>query len=193
MNKKIILASASPRRKELLKTIGLDFEVIASDFEENTENKPFSPELIENIAYGKALDVAQKITQNAIIIGADTVVAINNEILGKPKNDEDAFNMLKKLEGKTHQVVSAIAIIDTETQKTLKDSVISDVVFRHVCDEEIKSYIKTEEPADKAGAYAIQGLAGMFVQSINGCYSNIVGISVFKTAQMLKEFGVKFL
>lgn len=196
MNKKIILASASPRRKELLMTMGLEFEVITSQTDEDTEDMPFSRELIENLAFKKALDVADKLKtskNNALIIGSDTVVVINGQILGKPKDNDEAFNMLKLLSGKTHQVVSAIAVIDTETGKILKDSVVSDVNFKKLDDAEIRAYIDTKEPADKAGAYAIQGFAGMFVKSINGCYSNIVGISVYKLAEMLKEFGVKLL
>ena len=193
MNKKIILASASPRRKELLKLIGLTFEVIPSDVEENIENESFSPELIENLAAEKAADIAKKIIYPAIIIGSDTVVLIDNKVLGKPKDKKDAFNMLKMLSGNTHQVISAIAVIDTETGKVFKDSVVSDVTFKQLSDEEINAYIETGEPMDKAGAYAIQGFAGMFVKSINGCYSNIVGISVFKLAEMLKEFGVELL
>lgn len=193
MDKRIILASGSPRRKELLKSMGLDFEVIVSEVEENIENEPFSTELIQNLAEEKAADVASKINFPAIIIGSDTVVVINNKILGKPKDREDAFNMLKMLSGNTHQVISAIAVLDKETGKVLKDSVVSDVTFKQLSDEEINSYIATGEPMDKAGAYAIQGFAGMFVKSINGCYSNIVGISVFKLAELLKEFGVKLL
>ena len=193
MNKKIILASASPRRKELLKSMGLEFEVIPSEVEENIENKSFSLELIENLAAEKAADIANKIKFLSIIIGSDTVVVINNKILGKPKDKKDAFHMLKMLSGNTHQVISAIAVIDTETGKILKDSVVSDVTFKQLSDEEINAYIETGEPMDKAGAYAIQGFAGMFVKSINGCYSNIVGISVFKLAEMLKEFGVELL
>jgi len=193
MNKKIILASASPRRKELLKSMGLEFEVIPSEVEENIENKSFSLELIENLAAEKAADIANKIKFLSIIIGSDTVVVINNKILGKPKDKKDAFHMLKMLSGNTHQVISAIAVIDTETAITLKDSVVSDVTFKQLSDEEINAYIETIEPMDKAGAYAIQGLAGMFVKSINGCYSNIVGISVFKLAEMLKELGVELL
>lgn len=193
MQKKIILASASPRRRELLKLIGLEFEVIPSDVEENIENEPFSIELIENLAVEKAVDVAEKIDFPAFVIGSDTVVLINNKVLGKPKDKEDAFNMLKMLGGKTHQVLSAIAVIDTEAGKILKDSVISDVTFKELSDEEIKSYIQTNEPMDKAGAYAIQGVGSIFVKSIKGCYFNIVGISVFKLAEMLKEFGVKLI
>ena len=193
MHKKIILASASPRRKELLELIGLEFEVIPSCIDENIENKTFSTKLIENLAAEKAGDIANRTTIPSIIIGSDTVVIINDKILGKPKDKKDAFNMLKMLSNNTHHVISAIAVVDTETGTTLKDSVTSDVSFKELSDEEINAYIETGEPMDKAGAYAIQGLASMFVKSINGCYSNIVGISVFKLTEMLKEFGVKLL
>ncbi len=193
MDKKIILASASPRRKDLLESIGLKFEIIPSQIEENIENKPFSYALIENIALEKTLDVSKKISCPAIIIGSDTVVVIDNRILGKPKDDKDAFNMLKLLAGRTHKVLSAVAVYDTETKKVVKDSVTSEVVFREIKEEEIQSYIRTGEPADKAGAYAIQGKAGIFVKEIKGCYSNIVGISVYKIAEILKQFGVRVL
>ena len=193
LDRKIILASASPRRKELLESIGLEFEVIPPNIDENIENENFSTDLIENLAAQKALNVAEKLYFPAVVIGSDTVVVIDNKILGKPKDENDAFRMLKMLGGKTHQVISAVAAADTVSGVMLKDSVTSDVTFRELSDEEIKAYIRTGEPADKAGAYAIQGLAGMFVKSINGCYSNIVGISVFKTAEMLNNLGVKLL
>ena len=193
MNKTIILASASPRRKELLSSIGLEFKVIPSQIEENIEDKSFSTELTERLAYEKAEDVAKKTCYPALVIGSDTVVVINSYILGKPKDKKDAFNMLKMLSGNTHRVISSIALIDTETGKVLKDSVISEVTFKELSDREINAYIETGEPVDKAGAYAIQGYAGMFVKSINGCYSNIVGISTYKLARMLAELGVNVL
>lgn len=189
MEKKLILASASPRRKELLETIGLNFLVVAPDIDE----KLVKIEDIENLALEKALDVAKKIVFPAIIIGSDTIVSINNKILGKPVDRRDAFNMLKMLSGKTHRVISAIAVYDTETEKTVKTSVKSDVTFRKLNDEEIQNYINTGEPMDKAGAYAIQGRASAFVKSINGCYTNIVGISVYKTTEILKDFGIRVL
>jgi septum formation protein len=193
MQKKIILASASPRRKELLESMGLKFDIIPSQIEEIIDDKNFSTELIENLAEEKAADVAKNTDFPAIIIGSDTVVVINNNVLGKPKDEKDAFNMLKMLSGKTHQVISGIAIIDTESNKTIKDSVTSNVTFKELSEKEINAYIATKEPMDKAGAYAIQGLAGMFVKEIKGCYSNIVGISVFKLAEMLNELGVEIL
>lgn len=177
----------------MLESIGLKFKVIPSNVEEDIENKPFSCELIENIALDKVLDVAENSKFPAIVIGSDTVVVIDNKILGKPKDDEDAFNMLNSLSGRSHRVISAIVVHDTETGKTVKTSVTSEVIFRELEEKEIRNYIKTGEPADKAGAYAIQGRAGIFVKEIKGCYSNIVGISVYKTAEVLKEFGVNIL
>lgn len=190
--KPIILASASPRRKELLTNIGLKFQVIPSSIEENP-GEAFSYEKIEQVAREKAMDVVGKVDYPVIIIGSDTVVTIDNKILGKPEDENDAFNMLRLLSGRTHKVVSAIAVHDSETGKTKTASVTSEVEFRELTDREIRAYINTGEPFDKAGAYAIQGKAGTFVRAIKGCYSNIVGISVFKLAEMLKEFGIEVL
>lgn len=193
MNKKLILASASPRRKDLLTNMGLEFDVIPSEIEENIEGESFSRELIEKLALDKVLDVKNKIDYPAIVIGSDTVVVVDNMILGKPEDVHDAYRMLKLLSGKTHEVISAIAIIDTETDKTLIDSVVSKVSFKELSDSEISNYINTKEPMDKAGAYAIQGLASIFIPSICGCYTNIVGISTYKLSEMLKEFGINIL
>ncbi len=193
MKKRLVLASASPRRKDLLESIGLDFEVIPPGIEENIENMPFSYELIEKLALEKALDVSCRIDYPAIIIGSDTVVIADSRVMGKPRDDNDAFNMLKLLSNKTHKVISAIAVYDTETQKTIKSSVTSEVTFRELDDDEIWIYVNSKEPVDKAGAYAIQGKAAIFVKCINGCYSNIVGISVYKTAEILRKFGVRVL
>lgn len=193
MNKKIILASGSPRRKELLTSLGLEFEVIKSDFEEDIENKIFSNELIINLAEEKVKDVAKKTKKPSIIIGADTVVIIDNEILGKPLNEQDSFNMLKKLSNRTHKVVTAIAIFDTEKNKMESEAVTSKVTFKELSDDEIKKYIKTGEPMDKAGSYGIQAYGGLFVNDINGCYFNIVGLSIHKLGEMLKTFGINIL
>lgn len=193
MNKKIVLASASPRRKDLLNSIGLEFEIIPSEVDENIENEPFSHELIQNIALDKVLDTSKKLNYPAIVIGSDTVVVVDDKILGKPKDNDEAFNMLTSLSGKTHTVISAIVVYDTETKKLTKDSVTSQVTFREIDEKEVKNYINTGETADKAGAYAIQGKAGIFVKEIKGCYSNIVGISVYKVSEILKEFGVNLL
>ncbi len=188
--KKIILASASPRRKELLEKLNLKFEVIPSTVEENIKDEKFSPALIEKLALEKAKDVAQKIKESAVVIGSDTVVVINDEILGKPIDKQDAFDMLTKLSNKTHQVISAIAIVDTESHKEFTDYVISNVTFKPLTNDEISNYLTTSEPYDKAGSYAIQGYAGAFIKSINGCYTNIVGISTYKLVEMLKLVNI---
>lgn len=192
-DKKIILASASPRRQELLSILNIKFEVIPAQIEEDIKNKPFTNNLIENLAIEKAKDVQKRVSSPSIIIAADTVVVIGDEILGKPKDDNDAKRMLNLLSDSTHQVVSAIAVIDTESNKILADSVNSEVTFKKLSNIEIEKYINTREPMDKAGAYAIQGLGSVFVESISGCYFNIVGISIFKLAQMLQQFGINVL
>jgi len=193
MTKKIVLASASPRRKELLSSMGLEFTVIPSQVEEDIENQEFSRELVEQLASEKAMDVARSLEFPAIVIGSDTVVVVGKKILGKPKDANDAAAMLSMLSDKVHQVVSGIAVVDLQNGKILKSSVVSDVKFKKLSREEINAYIVTGEPFDKAGAYAIQGRAGVFVEKINGCYSNIVGISVFELASLLENFGVKCL
>ncbi|MDD3013632.1 MAG: Maf family protein [Candidatus Gastranaerophilales bacterium] len=190
INKKIILASASPRRNQLLKSLNIEFEVIPSQVEENIDEEDFSFKLIEKLALEKAQDVAEKINYPAIVIGADTVVVIDNHILGKPTDKENAFQMLKLLSGRTHKVISAIALIDNSLNKSITDHVVSEVTFRNLTDSEIRSYIETGEPMDKAGAYAIQGLASKFISSISGCYNNIVGISTDKLTKMLKKSGI---
>jgi len=193
MVKKIVLASASPRRKELLSSMGLEFEVIPSEVEENIEDMEFSREIVEKLAEEKALEVAHRLNFPAVVIGADTVVVVGKKILGKPKNEEDACKMLSMLSGKVHQVVSGIAVVDLQDAKTFKSSVVSDVQFKKLSQEEISAYIATNEPFGKAGAYAIQGKAGIFAEKINGCYSNIVGISVFELAKLLEKVGVRVL
>ncbi len=191
--KKIILASASPRRKKLLEKINLKFEVIPSTVEENIKDEKFSSELIEQLALEKARDVAQKVKEPSVIIGSDTVVVLNKKILGKPTDKQDAFNMLKMLSGKTHQVISAIAIIDTESNKEFTDHVSSNVTFKPLTNDEINNYLATSEPYDKAGSYAIQGYAGAFIKSISGCYTNIVGISTYKLVEMLQLVNIQVL
>ncbi len=186
--KKIILASASPRRKELLEKMGLAFEIITSQVEENIENGPYSKELVENLALEKALDVSRQVKTPALIIGADTVVVIDGIILGKPKDKYDAVRILGLLSGRTHTVVTSIAIIDTKKNTKTVESVESKVTFKKLSLKEVEDYIATGEPMDKAGAYGIQGYASSFITSICGCYTNVVGISTYKLSEMLKKF-----
>jgi len=188
--KKIILASQSPRRKWLLEQIGLDFEIITSNFDENIEGKKFSRKLIESLAYQKAKDVSERTENEALIIAADTVVILGSNILGKPKDEADAKNMLKQLSNRVHKVITAVAIIDKYEEKTLINSTISKVKFKKLTEREIEDYIKTGEPMDKAGSYGIQAYGSLFVEKVDGCYNNIVGLPLNLLGEMLKSFGV---
>ena len=186
---KIILASNSPRRKELLTKIGLKFEVIPSNYEEKLPDDNFSYEKIETLASNKAKDVESRITEPAIIIAADTVVVLNGKILGKPHSKQDAREMISSLSGKTHEVITSIAMINTENKKNIVKSTSTQVTFREIEPNEVEDYINTDEPYDKAGAYAAQGLAAVFIEKINVCFNNVVGISVFEVNRMLKEIN----
>lgn len=185
---KIILASASERRQELLARLVDEFSIIVSEFDEDSIK--FEGDIshyVESIAEGKGLDVAKKVTDDSIIISSDTIVTLGDEILGKPQNEKDAFSMLRKLSGNVHKVYSAIVLINTKTGKVLKASLPTEVIFSELTDEEINEYIKTKEPLDKAGAYGIQGMGGVFVKEIRGCYYNVVGLPLNKLKYMLKE------
>ena len=175
--KKIILASKSPRRQELIKTLGLTYEIIPSDYDENLKGKEFTYELIEEVSKNKALDVAKRINYDAIVIGADTVVVLDKEILLKPIDEEDAINELKKLSGKTHKVITAITVIDVKTKQIVTNSTTSYVTFNQLTEEQILDYVKTKKPLDKAGAYGIQELDEKFIKSLNGSQNNVIGLS----------------
>ena len=175
--KKYVLASKSPRRQELIKTLNIPFEIIPSKYDENLEGKEFSHELIKDVATNKALDVAKKLTKDeTIIIGADTVVVLGKDILLKPKNKQDAFNMLKKLSGRTHSVVTAICVVNSSTKEILCDTTTSYVTFQNLTDEQIWNYIETKQPLDKAGAYGIQELDETFIKTFEGSKDNIIGL-----------------
>lgn len=186
-----ILASASERRKELLSRIIKNFNIIISDFDE--QSVIFDDdcgEYVRKLALGKAKTVADKLENKSIIIGSDTVVYQNGKILGKPKDDRAAFSMLKSLSGGSHEVYSGIAIINKYTNEIKTDFVCTEVFFSKLSDEDINNYIKSREPMDKAGAYGIQGNGGIFVEKIHGCYYNVVGLPLNRLYNMLKEMGV---
>jgi septum formation protein len=190
--KNFILASTSPRRIEILQNLNMKFEIIPSSFEEViTQKSPY--ELVCEFAKAKAMDVAARVPKNRMIIAADTIVFKDEEILGKPKSVADAFTMLRKLSGKSHSVLTGICIIDTDTNEILEDYEETIVFFKELSDEEIKNYIDSKEPLDKAGAYGIQGLGSMLVQKIDGCYFNVVGLPVFKLNVLLGRMGVNLL
>lgn len=187
---RIVLASASLRRQELLKRLYSRFDVIVSSFDEKGVDYNGDPKkYVEEISRGKALDVAETLEteDGAIIIGADTIVIHNNNILLKPKDEIDAEKMLKSLSGDIHYVYSGVTVVNTYNGKIISDAVKTEVKFSELDDEEIRRYIKTGEPMDKAGAYGIQGYGGIFVESINGCYYNVVGLPINKLKSMLEE------
>lgn len=180
---KIILASASPRRKQILENAGLIFEVHASSFDEKLKSHDFSKEIIEQFAYNKAKDVAEKFPED-IVISADTVVVFDDKIFMKPKDKEDAFGMLKSLSGKTHFVQTSICMLCKD--KKLIKSIKTNVTFNDLSDELINYYIENYKPFDKAGAYGIQELPEGFVKSIDGDFENVMGISSYHVKEMLR-------
>ena len=178
----MILASASPRRKELLSSMGIAFEVIVADAQEATEGSP-DVLVMENAAL-KATAVAA-LHPDRMVLGSDTVVCVDGRVLGKPKDEEDAFCMLRALSGREHQVYTGVCLIKNGKKDVRCDK--TDVFFTSLSDEEIRDYIRTGEPMDKAGAYAIQGIAGMFVEKICGSFSNVIGLPTSLVRQMLKD------
>lgn len=186
--KKIVLASASPRRKQLLEQMNLVFEVKPSSTGEILDKRLNPEEVVIELAKQKALNIAHK-EKDSIVIGSDTIVFMN-EILGKPDNELHAFEMLNKLSGKTHYVYTGIAVIDTTTNKLITDYEKTAVKMRQLSSEEIKGYVSTGEPIDKAGAYGIQGLGSIFIEKIEGCYFNVVGLPVSKLYSILNQFGI---
>ncbi len=189
MKETIILASASPRRKLLLKKIIKSFKILPSAVDE-AKLKSKTPEgFAIKAALAKAEDVAKK-KKNAIIIGADTIVVLGKKILGKPKNKKDAYKMLKMLSGKTHKVITAIAIIDCETFHKVADYGVTKVTMKKVSDKTIQDYVESGKPLDKAGSYGIQEIEGEFIKKINGDYNNVVGLPLKLLSKLLKT--VKF-
>ena len=183
----IILASVSPRRFELLKQIGLNFKVIPSDFEEESTLKSSIEELVKYNAQHKGLPIARNHPE-ALVISADTVVAFEDQILGKPADEQDAFRMLRLLSGNTHQVYTAVGLFLKKYDGLKLDVVCTNVTFRKLTEDEILAYINTGEPFDKAGGYGIQGQGALLVDRIEGCYYNVVGFPLARFYLMLNDF-----
>lgn len=190
--RQIILASASPRRQELLKNLGLAFEVQVSDVDETLADIVLPAQMVEKLAERKAAAVAAERTQG-LIIGADTIVVLENKPLGKPANHEEAVQMLSSLQGRSHEVYTGLAIIDAATGQSVVTHQVTAVRFKPLTMEQIKRYVETGEPMDKAGGYAVQGLAAIFIDSIRGCYFSVVGLPVAKLADSLRMFGVEII
>jgi len=187
----VVLASASPRRQELLKRLVSDFMIIESDFDENSVKFSGScPDYVMESSLGKAMNVAGRLTRPSLVVGCDTIVSFENKVLGKPSDYNEAFSMLRMLSGRVHQVYSGITLINTENHVVKKDFVVTGVMFSVIDDGEIRRYIESGEPMDKAGAYGIQGFGGVFVEEIHGCYYNVVGLPLNKLHKMIKGMGV---
>lgn len=195
----LILASASPRRKELLSLLVREFEVLPADIDETPKSQESANDYVVRMAKEKAQAAAEKYKQqsnanvSAIFIASDTSVIVDGQILGKPSSLEDSQSMLRLLSGRSHQVVTSLCFFNVKNAHLATKLVISDVLFRAISNVEIEQYWKTGEPQDKAGSYAIQGLGSVFVQSMSGSYSAVVGLPLYETAQLLAQFGIHSL
>lgn len=189
---KFVLASASPRRKEILNILGFDFDIIKSNADESSVDKTVAPSLyVQELALLKGADVAKSLKKK-IIISADTIVYFGGRVLGKPADKEDAFRMLSELSGKEHTVYTGVCIMDSDSAKTVCETCATKVRFKELSEEKIRAYIKTGEPMDKAGAYAVQGLGATFIEKIDGDYFNVVGLPLELTSRILEnEFNIK--
>lgn len=190
----MILASGSPRRRELLENIGLQFDILPSDVEETIEEGLPPYLVVEQLSLLKAADVAKSQDKHALIIGADTIVVLDGAILTKPKDEADAFAMLEKLSGKCHSVLTGLSIVRNFDGKCVSVCEETKVYFKKLSAEEINAYIKTGEPSDKAGAYGIQGYGSMLIEKIEGDYFNVVGLPIARLYQLLyTEYDINIL
>jgi septum formation protein len=183
---KVVLASGSPRRRELLEMIGLEFEVNVPDVHETSRHENDPSRFVTEIALAKAASVAAA-CEAALVLGADTIVVLDGRILGKPRDESDAARMLRVLGGRTHEVYTGIALVDSVTGLTKTGFERSEVTMKMLTEEEIARYVATREPADKAGSYGIQGLGAIFIQHIKGCYFNVMGLPLARLYQMVEE------
>ena len=191
---KVILASKSPRRVEILEKIVKEFEVVQSNFDENTiDFKGDVEKYVKDLSINKAIEVSKRLNEPSIVIAADTVVFQDGKVLEKPKNEEDAFSMLSSLSGNTHKVYSGICLINTYDDTVVTDCDCTEVKFSELNPRQIRNYINSGEPMDKAGAYGIQGLGGAFVEGIKGCYYNVMGLPLNKLYKALENYDMTIL
>jgi septum formation protein len=184
LTKPLILASGSPRRRELLTLLQVPFEVLTAPCDENIA--PCPPEqMVRELALRKALSAARVCQNGALVIGSDTVVALEGKIFGKPKDAEQAFEMLRQLQGRTHQVYTGVAIVEAQSETQNVSFCCTDVRVAPMSEEELRGYIATGEPMDKAGAYGIQGFFAPFVTGIDGCYYNVMGLPLHTLRTLL--------
>jgi len=182
-----VLASSSPRRIELLRLVGLPFDVVDPGEDEVALGSP--EERVRKNAFSKANVVASRVS-DCLVVAADTLVVLDDQVLGKPKSASEARSMLRLLSGRVHSVITCITIIDSRSGRAESEIVKTKVLFKTLSEDEIDSYVQTNEPLDKAGGYAIQGLGALLVEEIHGCFYNVVGLPLAKLSSMLKRFGV---
>ncbi|MGO0122823.1 Maf family protein [Desulfothermobacter acidiphilus] len=187
------MASASPRRRAIMGSLGLRFSVVAPQVEEGREAFCHPAELAEKLAVRKARAVINRVCPPAIIIGADTIVVHQGEILGKPATEQEARAMLMRLQGTEHEVITGVAVLAVPEGRCVVDHAVTKVFFAPLTEEEIAAYVATGEPMDKAGAYAAQGKGALFLRRLEGCYFNVVGLPVFLLHQLLIRCGVNLL
>jgi len=188
---RLILASNSPRRRELLQNAGFEFDVRPSGIEESRLAGESPEDFTRRLARDKALDVARQSSPGSLVLGADTVVAVNGEILEKPTDADDAARMLRTLAGRTHRVITGVCLVRAPENVVACTHETTSVTFRNLTEDEIGSYVASGEPFDKAGGYAIQGLASRFVTRIEGCYFNVVGLPIPLVYEILRSIGLK--
>lgn len=182
----------------MLKRLGITFDTMPSDIDESTDLTD-PAEVVEFLAQAKAKHIVERLKASpgeddeTLVLGADTVVVLANDILGKPTSREHAYQMLMRMSGRHHRVFTGVCLINAKTGQQYKDHEISSVYFRSLDSAEVRAYAKTEEPMDKAGAYALQGAASVFVDKVDGCYSNIIGLPMPLTVKMLRDAGLKVL
>lgn len=186
----IYLASASPRRRELLEQIGVCYELIVAPVDESRRGDEAPESYVSRMALAKARAGFERRKDARPVLGADTAVAVDGAVLGKPRDRDDALAMLRRLSGRTHHVYTAVALVDGRREASRLS--VSAVSFRVLNDDECARYWSSGEPADKAGAYAIQGRGAVFVSRLEGSYSGVMGLPLFETAELLREFGIKF-
>lgn len=187
MYRSLILASSSPQRKKLLEQIGIDVRIVHPNIEETRDESISFEEWVCKLALSKAETVANQF-KSGIVLGADTIVVLGNKIFRKPRNDEDAKNILRELSGTIHKVITGVALIDVQTKETLVDSVTTEVTMKKLSEAQIAGYVITKEPLEKAGGLCIQGRGAQFIEKINGCYTNVVGLPLAKLTDMLAKF-----
>ena len=190
----LILASGSPRRQELIRLLGLPVEVVPSNVDEDTPEDWTPRQIVEGLSLRKALFVKERLagqtSAESIVVGSDTIVVLDNQIMGKPRDAEDAFRMLELLSGRTHEVYTGVTCVRVSDGDAVTSHRVTRVRMRTLTAEQISRYVATGEPHDKAGAYGIQEIGSLLVESIDGCYFNVVGLPVSLLSVMLEKYGI---